>query len=367
MINQEKYLMYIADRNYSAFFMQGHATPGNNGPHGHLDTPIRNTSHYLIIYGYLYKKTRDNKYLDICLKFADYLCEMQKQSKSGAIQCMITNKFDYLNGLIGQAWVVEALIYFYDIVKNDKYLTAAYNIYNSQTYNYNLHLWERVELDGTTVGVDYTYNHNVWFAACGFRLAELKKDNEINKQILDFLNNGTSRDFQIRHNGLLKHTIGLRNTSYKEKIKKAIKIISTPIKWINPRKLDIHYIENAYHIFDLYGFQVLKEQYGYLDFFSSKKFLKAEKLACDINWYNKKNIGKNRFNVFSYSYNSPAFEIPYVLAIAGKINDEVIDNTFEINKKLMYSNETKMFTINNYDVELFNARCYEIIRFLERD
>ncbi len=48
------------------------------------------------------------------------------------------------------------------------------------------------------------------------------------------------------------------------------------------------------------------------------------------------------------------------------MKDDLVDYTFDINKKLMYSEETKMFTIDNYDLELFNARCYEIIRFLER-
>lgn len=366
MINQEKYLYYIADRNFYEYYNQGYATPGNNGPHGHLDTPVRNTSHYLVIYGYLYKKTLNEKYLEICKKFADFLCTEQSKSISGAIQCMIHNDFDYLNGLIGQAWAVEGLLYFYDIIQDVKYLDAAYNIYCSQIYDYKLHLWHRIELDGTDLGVDYTYNHNVWFAACGFKLAELKGDSEINSQIIDFLTHGTKRDFRTYKNGLLKHTIGLRNMSNKENIKKIIKILCTPVRKLYPRKLDLHYIEYAYHIFDMYAFEILKEKYGYLDLFSTSKFKKAEELACNLDWYNRKNIQKKSFNVFSYSYNSPAFEIPYVCLASKKLETEVIDTAFEISKKLMYCDESKMFTKDNYDVELFNARCYEIVRYLER-
>ena len=73
MIKQEEYMRYIAERNYDRFFSQGYATPGHNGPHGHQDTPVRNTAHYLIIYSYLFKNTSSKKYCDICKKFADYL------------------------------------------------------------------------------------------------------------------------------------------------------------------------------------------------------------------------------------------------------------------------------------------------------
>jgi hypothetical protein len=367
MILQEDYLRSIADKNYNQFYKQGYATPGNNGPHGHPDTPVRNTSHYIIIYGYLYKKTFDKKYIDICNKFAEYICEQQENSKSGAIQCMINNKFDYLNGLIGQAWVIEALIYLYDIVKNEKYLDTAYNIYFSQKYNYDLHLWERIELDGSNIGIDNTYNHNVWFAACSYRLAELKQCLDIDKHIKDFLTHGVLRDFRVTRKGLLKHTIGLKNHSRIERVKKIIKIFSTPIRFINRRKLDISYIEYAYQIFDIYGFEILKEKYGYLDFFKSKKFIKAERLACNLKWYDKKNILKRQFNVFSYSYNSPAFELPYVLKSADRYNSQLVKLAFETQKKLMYSEETQMFTLNNYDVELLNARCYEIVRYLEME
>lgn len=366
MTKQERYLFYIANRNYDTYFKQGYATPGNNGPHGHKDTPVRNTSHYLIIYGYLYKKTKENKYLYICQKFGNYLVSEQRKSVSGAVQCMVQNDYDYLNGLIGQAWTIEALIYFYEIVSEEKYLEAAYRIYKSQRYDYQNHLWIKTELDGSEIGFDYSYNHNVWFAACGYKLADLCIDNEITNQIMDFLSCGTSRDFKISHKGLLKHTISLKNPSTNDKVKRIIKKILFPLRWINPRKLDSKYIEYAYHIFDIYGFLILKERFGHLDFFKSKNYLKAESLATNISWYNKKNIKKDTFNVFSYSYNSPAFELPYVLLSVKKENTQIIDYVYDINCKLMYSKETEMFTINNFDVELYNARFYEIIRYLEK-
>ena len=59
MIEQEIYMRKIADMHYDRFLSQGYATAGHNGPHGHIDTPVRNTSHYLVIYNYLYKSSND--------------------------------------------------------------------------------------------------------------------------------------------------------------------------------------------------------------------------------------------------------------------------------------------------------------------
>ena len=97
MYKQEQYLKYIADKYYESFDRQGHASAGHNGPHGHPDTPVRNTAHFVIIYMYLYKKYRDTKYLNISQKFVAYLCSKQKESKSGAIQCMYGGNFDNIN------------------------------------------------------------------------------------------------------------------------------------------------------------------------------------------------------------------------------------------------------------------------------
>ena len=123
MYKQEQYLKYIADKYYESFDRQGHASAGHNGPHGHPDTPVRNTAHFVIIYMYLYKKYRDTKYLNISQKFVAYLCSKQKESKSGAIQCMYGGSFDNINGLIGQAWVIESLLYYYEIIQDKEKIT----------------------------------------------------------------------------------------------------------------------------------------------------------------------------------------------------------------------------------------------------
>ncbi len=373
MIQQEEYMRKVANMNYQKFYDQGFATAGHNGPHGHPDTAVRNTSHYLIIYSYLYKQTGEERYLLICQRFVEYLIGMQKQSKSGAIQCMLSDKFDRLNGLIGQGWVIEALIYYYDISHDINCLECAKKIFYSQLYDWDLHLWHRIELDGRDIDVDPTYNHHVWFAACSYKLAELCKDDTIDKMIVDFLTHGAERDFKVyESDGILHHHVSVNRPIMKSGKRKAfIKKILSPIRFINPKKLDPKYMEYAYHLFDFYGFCILKEKYGHLPLFSSEAYRKAEACVNNIDYINRKNgVDKyldrgNPFNVYGYSYNSLSFEYPYVAKSCGFEIGDTSRKLFDIQKRLMWDKSTELFSKNQPDIETWNARTYEIIRFLE--
>lgn len=372
MIEQEIYMRKIADMYYNRFLSQGYATAGHNGPHGHIDTPVRNTSHYLVIYSYLYKRTKDEKYLRICKLFADYLLREQQKSESGAIQCMVSDKFDHLNGLIGQGWVIEALIYYYGIRKDDNVLETARCIFYSQVYDWELHLWHRIELNGEDIDIDPTYNHHVWFAACSYKLANLCNDPEIKRIIIDFLTYGAKRDFRVHKDGILCHHVNVNRPVMKSiQRKKLIKDILSPLRFLNPRKLDPKYMEYAYHIFDFYGFCILKKEFEHLPLFKSLEYKKAEYCAKNIMYIIKQNgieqykkNGKS-FNPYGFSYNSFAFEYPFVAISCGWFDNKVIKQIYEIQKELMWDEKSEMFSINQPDIETWNARTYEIIRYIE--
>ena len=371
MIEQEKYMRSVADLNYDMFFSQGYATAGHNGPHGHEDTPVRNTGHYLVIYSYLYKQTGDLKYLAICKKFADYIIKVQQSSKSGAMHCMVSDKFDHLNGLIGQGWTIEALLAYYDVCKDSCLLETAKKIFYSQRYDWDLHLWHRIELDGTDIDIDPTYNHHVWFAACSYCLAELCNDLEIDRMIRDFLTKGAERDFCVHKDGVLCHHVRANRPVMKASHRKTlIKKILTPVRFLNPKKLDPKFMEYAYHIFDFYGFCILKNKYGNLPLFNSADYKKAEARAKDVMYLIKHNgVGAykkrgNPFNPYGFSYNAFAFEYPYVAKVCGWNNQKVAEEVLAIQKELLLDEQTGLYTKNQPDIETWNAKTYEIIRSL---
>lgn len=368
-MEQVIYMKKVADMNYDKFMRQGRADAGHNGPHGHKDSPVRNTAHYLIIYSYLYKTTKEEKYLELAGKLAEYIFLEASKSKSGAIECMLTDRFDHLNGLIGQGWVIEGLLYYYDLTKDQRCIEVSRQLFYAQKYDYNLHLWHRIELDGRNIGIDPTYNHNIWFAACASKLLDYGEDIELKNILTDLLVEGTKRDFRIYSNGLLYHSVVPAETLIpKFKLKRNIKRILYPVKFLNQKKFDYQYIEKAYHLFDLYGFCILEEKFPDLPIFSSEKYKKARSFALDIENINKMcGAGKKdgKFNAFFYSYNTPAFEFPYLSLHFGEVNYKKYSELFEIQKKMMYSKDNDDFTVNNPDLISFQARTYEIIRFCD--
>lgn len=368
MIPQEEYMEKIARRNLEFFLEQGYATAGHNGPHGHKDTPVRNTAHYLVIYSYLYKKYGEEKFAQVCQLFFSYLRECQEKTKSGAIQCMITDRFDRLNGLIGQGWVIESLIYYYETFKVDEALRVAKKIYDSQQYQWDKHLWHRIDLDGTDLGIDVTSNHNVWFAACSYKLAEYLNAPEIDEEIQDFLTKGQHIILNTYSNGLMVHRVVCKDPQFKKgRWKRIVRQVLTPVKFLNPRKLDSHYMENAYHIFDIYGFLLLKEKYGHLPIFNSDSFLHAVALSKDVRKLEKlnKTTDIKTANAYYYTYNSPTFEWPYVAKALGFYDEGVAKELYANQERLTYNPSMDDFSLNNPDIETWNARTYEIIRYLD--
>lgn len=370
-MKQLDYMTKVANMHLNTFLELGHAIPGNNGPYVQAETPARNTSHYLIVYSYLYKTTCDERYAKVSSLFASYLISEQAKTKSGAIQCMYDDGFDRINGLIGQAWAIEALLYYYEVFSDIRALEAAHNIFSSQDYNYDLHTWIRVDIDGERLGVDYAYNHSVWFAACCLPLLELESENELAKMLDDFLTEGVSRDFRIYNNGLLKHLVSLAPQE-KNYLKYSIKKALYPIRRVSPKKLDMKYSEQGYHLFDMYGFCILRSAFPSYPFFDSKEFRKAANYALDIDLQNRKMYvndylakGKPHFNKYGWPYNSPAFEYPFVAACLSDQTVNDFDNLFDIQADLMLDTETKRMSKNNPDIETFEARSYEIIRYLD--
>ena len=184
----EELLRTAADALFDEFAGRGYAIPGNNGPYHCQETPVRNTGHWLVLYAYLWKTTREEKYKDLCLTFGDYLVHEERKSRSGAVQCVEDPRaLDPINGLIGQAWTIEALLYAYGLFHREEYLTSAVRIFKSQTYDGETGFWKRTDMNGTVIDYDYTINHQVWFCLAGLLILKYREDGDIARQTERFL------------------------------------------------------------------------------------------------------------------------------------------------------------------------------------
>lgn len=373
-------LQEMADEVYQTFKLLGHAIEGHNGPYGHSDTPVRNTCHWLIIYGYLWKKKHNKKYYDIMCLFADYICDIQQQSESGAIECMTTDLFDHLNGLIGQAWAIEALVFAYKIANDERYIKTALAIYHAQQYDWNNHLWERIELDGSNIGYDYTLNHQMYFAAAASMISDCHRDEEIEIKVKDFLD-GLMTHFNVHPDGLICHYVALpRPQGKKHPIRKLVKTVGQPLKFIDPNGFNLSNHEIGYHLYDMYVFALLYPKYKDAAIFLTEKFKKAFAYAMDVdglnerfNRFNFERLKKSflaryvKLNKFSYGYNSPTFELP-VIGLAFNSLDKIdVADLWEFQYSWFYDETSKNFGRNNHDGKILTCRIYEIIPYLMQE
>ena len=93
----------ILDKDSGAF------PPGENGPHKQITTPVRNTAHWVKILLYGYKTTGDNVFLLAAIKSLEYLLSDDVRPGGYTYINRDYKNGDKCNGVIGQAWPIEAL------------------------------------------------------------------------------------------------------------------------------------------------------------------------------------------------------------------------------------------------------------------
>ena len=368
----DSFLKECADSHYDEFMESGHASPGCNGPYGCPDTPVRNTAHWLIIYSYLWKITKDEKYHTIAQKFGEYLLDAQRHSRSGAVACIGDNWPDQLNGMIGQGWVIEALIYAYETFNDPDYLNCAVMIFHAQEFDQNTGFWKKIEPDGSNTGFDYTLNHQIWFAIGGMLILQHYEDAEIREQVechLKYVDHeyfGIHPDGLIRHYGAMKRPRKPFNYLY---LKQYVKYAGLKLKVLRPEKTDIKVQEEGYHLFELFGYAQIARLDNSYHLFKKKDFKKALDYSRSIDDMNRR-LGTDSpqtMNKYAYGYNSPAFEVPMIdLMFRGGVNEKKILELLELQKKLTYNAHTRRMDRNTYDPETLTARLYEYVCFCDQ-
>lgn len=332
---------------------------GHNGPYFDSETLVRNYSHWLITFAKCYELSGKNKYKEKVEKLANYLCSKKARPLNASFYHRKSNEKDKCNGLIGQAWTIEALVKASKTLDDNKYLRLAEKVFMSHKFNKRYGLWHRLEINGKTLTIDKTFNHQLWFAASGSLVYKSTKNKKIESRINTFLNN-LNRNLTVLESGLIYHPIE-RSLFLQNNFLNFIKVVISFLKkTYKNSNLKYKYKSIGYQTFNLYAFAILKQNFKKNLFWQKQKFKKA------LSYMDTKeftdNIDKNKY---SFPYNAPGFEIPYIkfvfndnekraIKIAKKYLQTQINKTY--NKKAM------MFEKNTPDANVLTARIYEITR-----
>lgn len=346
---------------------------GWNGPYYDYETPLRNVSHWIVTFSIYYKQTKDIRYYNaIKILCNDYYNEIYIPDGKSCT-CRIKCGKDKTNGLIGQAWVIEGLIAAAQTLSDDSYYDKAVNLFQAQRFDRKYNMWSVIETNNDDRGFDNTYNHQLWFAAAGSQILDYRYDKVIDEEIKLFLKE--SENLMVVHsNGLLFHY-----AKYYPSIRKKLwfyKVYYKANKGLKKEIPSLVYKEEGYHLFSIYAFAILYTRYEKESFFKSSKFKKILNYSFKKNFLKKlsnadrkldnTNIGRivdGDFNAYSYPYNSPAFEMPYIMKIFNEHYDSnTINELLNEQFRITYDKTRKGFNKNTEDKHTLNARIYELVR-----
>lgn len=331
---------------------------GHNGPYYDEETPVRNTSHWLVTFIKAYKISGDKKFLDAARSAVTYLCSDEARPMGFTFWHRKNPQKDTCNGLIGQAWTIEALVIAAVELEMPELITLAQEVFLIHPFNEKAGLWQCVSADGTYLDFDFTFNHQLWFAAAGSLLAH-QAHGEVESQISIFMKRLES-NFEVHSSGLIRHFVAIRLFNWQTKFNRRVKEPLFKIKRIPKFISDRQYLvrkEIGYHSFNMYAFALIKQQYPDAAFWQNKKFQSA------LNYINSPQyIQGLEGNKYGYPYNPPGFETSFALEVFYK--DKQIQQETWINKQLErnYNFSLNMMNLNTKDPATYAARLYEATR-----
>ena len=345
---------------------------GHNGPYYDVELPIRNTSHILILLLKAYALTGDDRFIKPARRAAEYIKADERRPMGANFWSRKTPTRDFSNGLIGPAWIIEALTYAAPYFEDLGLRELAANVFLLHPFNPDKGVWQCVNVDGSHAPVDNTFNHQLWFAAAGNMI---DRNPAIKEQVETFMNR-LDGNLDIYRNGLITHHLKTHHMS-NIKFKRRLKLKARD---------SLHYFRGdahmdtvinkaiAYHAFNTHGFALLYDRHKDNPFWSSERFKKIIAFI-ESDLYSK---GLNQhlrdkgtesvtlpFNKYGYAYNPPGIEVAHTAQTFEKYFKAKANEIapMSLNKQLerTFSWDTGFMDRNTDDKVTLASRIYEMV------
>ena len=320
---------------------------GHNGPYLDPETPVRNNAHWAMLFIKSFSLTKDEKYLLAAKKCINFLKETINDNYM--FECRLKKGKDSVNGLIGQAWAIEPFAFIQKYDEDMQALELGINLINNHKYDESKSLWFKNNLEGQPDNLDFTFNHQLWFAAVASKLG--KYDQKIEANCKDFLEN-IEKNIQIHKSGRIIQ--GLRINFFESSFKPFLK------KFIRKKQYNYNlYKEIGYHAFNTYAFGLLYKSFPKHSFWDTDIFKKIIKYLDSIDYLEKIYESK-----YGFPYNPPGIEVlatSMVFKDKYRFNSEIIKHLWEHQMKMSINKENGLFMEGSFDKNTHMARAYEAI------
>jgi len=332
----------------------GSFPPGHNGPYRDPETPVRNTAHWLVTLCKGYELWGDRSFMEAALQAANYLSSPQARPMQATFFCRRNPEKDFANGLIGQAWVIEALSVASETLNDRSYRRLAEEVFLLHPFDHRIGLWRRVNVDGSYASFDLTFNHQLWFAAAG-SLLDSGPDGTIGSRVRRFLDRALASHWKVAPSGRIIHHIPPLSPG--RRISRALQRLPNPL--VVARAMA--HKEIGYHAFNLYAFAILKQQVP------DHPLWQRPRLAAALRFVERDAYIRGlEDNEFGYPYNPPGIEVAFALSVFGAASpvdvgsasvvwlSRQLERTFDLASGLMQR--------NTGDPYMLAARIYEATR-----
>lgn len=334
-----------------------------NGPYHDDESKARAISHLIVSAYYEIVIFNNESYVKVLMQLGDEL--IKSFDNNGLIKIRMKENKDSCNGVIGHAWILQAITCLYKYTKDKKYIYYGNEIVKNHIYSTKKGMWLIPEI----AKIDATFNHQLWYAACLLEYATITENIEQVHTVKYFLENNNC--IQIAYNGRIRHLVK-ENTSMRNIAKRKIKNLLNDIHFVLKRP-SLVYKECGYHIFNMTAFAIIHRYLPEIELWKTKKFNKTIKFInsktfiryLESTQYNLDNtllwrsVNNKTINYYGYPYNVPGFEIDFVAEEFRGIDLKVIRLIRETQIKTTYDFAKEEFGKNCEDCNIINYRTYE--------
>lgn len=282
---------------------------GHNGPYHDPETPVRNTAHLLFLLASLHLRNPRAEYRRAGEAAADYLLSDRARPCGKTSHHRDKPGKDRCNGLIGQAWVIEALVQASKAFQRPDCYVAAEQLFLLHPWNASTALWQRVDVDGTLLPYDNTFNHQLWFAAAA---AQLDSTPQAMTRAARFLER-VARQVQTYPDGVIFHGSALGRLTDHLRNGPGEFVQQLRSRRSKGRQRAALYDKSAgYHAFNLYAYAMLRQALPDASIWGSE-LVPRLLAACDTPSYQ----AALERSAFGYRYNVTGIELAYACAVFG--------------------------------------------------
>ena len=284
----------------------GSLPAGHNGCWQQRETPVRNTSHWLIGFLAAHRISGEPRFRSAAERALSYLCSSKARPGGASFWHREARPRDGCNGLIGQAWTLEALAEAADALGCDEAARLAERVFLSHGFDASAGLWSRLEVNGSDLGLDFTFNHQLWFAAAGALLAP-HVDAEVGARVARFVDR-LDANLDLYGSGLVRHPLHPRGFWWREP--------RYTWRFARARRAEDRELARkaaGYHAFNLYGFALLASRLPDHAFWRGPRFTRAWNLAATPAFRESLAI-----NEYAYPYNPTGIEMAFAHEVFGR-------------------------------------------------